>query len=336
MPGIQAQLPAGMKGGIPFDSSVYIRDSIREVLKTLTETLLIVVLVIFLFLGSVRSVIIPVVAIPISLIGAVFIMQAAGFTINLLTLLAIVLSVGLVVDDAIVMVENVERHLHEGKSPFQAALDAARELVGPIIAMTITLAAVYTPVAIQGGLDRLALPRVRLHARRRGDRLRHRGADPVADDGLEAPARRRHRARLRRLRQPAVRVGSARLHAAAQRARCSYRPVVLTLWVIVMLLIVPFYMFSQKELAPAEDQGVVFGIIQAGANATIDQTKLFADEIYKVFQSFPETDSTFQIVFPTGGFAGMVVKPVERAEEEHRAAPGARRRRSCRRSRACG
>src|SRR4029079_9609117 len=152
MPGIQAQLPAGMKGGIPYDSTVYIRDSIDEVLKTLTETLLIVIVVIFLFLGSVRSVIIPVVAIPISLIGAVFIMLTAGFTINLLTLLAIVLSVGLVVDDAIVMVENVERHLHEGKTPFQAAIDAARELVGPIIAMTITLAAVYTPVAIQGGL----------------------------------------------------------------------------------------------------------------------------------------------------------------------------------------
>src|SRR4029077_18648368 len=143
---------AGMKAGIPYDSTAYIQDAIDEVLKTLTETILIVVIVIFLFLGSVRSVIIPVVAIPISLVGAVFLMLAAGFTINLLTLLAIVLSVGLVVDDAIVMVENVERHLHEGKTPLQAALDAARELVGPIIAMTITLAAVYTPVAIQGGL----------------------------------------------------------------------------------------------------------------------------------------------------------------------------------------
>ena len=121
-------------------------------LTTLTDTLLIVVFVIFLFLGSLRSVIIPVVAIPISLIGAVFLMMAGGFTINLLTLLAIVLSVGLVVDDAIVMVENVERHLHEGKKPFDAALAAARELVGPIIAMTITLAAVYTPLALQGGL----------------------------------------------------------------------------------------------------------------------------------------------------------------------------------------
>ena len=151
-PSIQAQLPAGMKLGVPYDSTAYIQDAIHEVLKTLTETLLIVILVIFLFLGSVRAVIIPVVAIPISLIGAVFLMLAAGFTINLLTLLAIVLSVGLVVDDAIVMVENVERHLHAGMAPVQAAIDAARELVGPIIAMTITLAAVYAPIGIQGGL----------------------------------------------------------------------------------------------------------------------------------------------------------------------------------------
>ena len=152
LPDIQAQLPAGMKLGIPYDSTEYIQDAIDEVLTTLTETLLIVVVVIFLFLGSVRALIIPVVAIPISLVGAVFLMLVAGFTINLLTLLAIVLSVGLVVDDAIVMVENVERHLQSGKGAFQAAIDAARELVGPIIAMTITLAAVYAPVGIQGGL----------------------------------------------------------------------------------------------------------------------------------------------------------------------------------------
>src|SRR5919112_4811843 len=152
IPGIRAQLPAGMKVGLPYDSTVYIQDSIREVLKTLSETLLIVILVIFLFLGSLRAVIIPVVAIPISLIGAVFLMLVAGFTVNLLTLLAIVLSVGLVVDDAIVMVENVERHIHQGKKPMRAAIDGARELVGPIIAMTITLAAVYAPIGIQGGL----------------------------------------------------------------------------------------------------------------------------------------------------------------------------------------
>src|SRR5438093_7914705 len=141
-----------MKVGIPYDSTEYIKDAIKEVLKTLIGTLLIVIVVIFLFLGSMRSVLIPVVAIPISLVGAVFLMLAAGFTINLLTLLAIVLSVGLVVDDAIVMVENVERHLHAGKPPHRAAIDAARELVGPIIAMTITLAAVYAPIGLQGGL----------------------------------------------------------------------------------------------------------------------------------------------------------------------------------------
>ena len=308
MPGIQAQLPAGMKGGIPYDSTVYIQDSINEVLKTLTETLVIVILVIFLFLGSVRSVIIPVVAIPISLIGAVFIMLVAGFTINLLTLLAIVLSVGLVVDDAIVMVENVERHLHEGKTPFQAALDAARELVGPIIAMTITLAAVYTPVAIQGGLTgslfrefaftlagavlvsgivALTLtPMMSSKMLRAGDTER----------GFAGFVNRR----FEHVRDLYTRVLSGTL---------KYRPVVLTLWVIVTLLTVPFYMFSQKELAPAEDQGIIFGIVQAAANSTLDQTKLFSDQIDKTFRTFPETASTFQIIFPTGGFAGMAVKP---------------------------
>jgi multidrug efflux pump len=152
MEAIQRQLPSGMQARVAYDATAYINNAIREVLKTLGDTLLIVVVIIFLFLGSLRSVFIPVVAIPLSLIGAVFLMQVAGFTINLLTLLAIVLSVGLVVDDAIVVVENVERHLSEGKSPLEAALVGARELVGPIVAMTITLAAVYTPIGLQGGL----------------------------------------------------------------------------------------------------------------------------------------------------------------------------------------
>ena len=150
---IQKELPSGMTGQIAYDATAYINDAIHEVVKTLIDTLLIVMVVIFLFLGSIRSVIVPIVAIPISLIGALFLMQVFGFTLNLLTLLAIVLSVGLVVDDAIVVVENVERHLREGHvSPLDAALQGARELIGPIIAMTITLAAVYTPIALQGGL----------------------------------------------------------------------------------------------------------------------------------------------------------------------------------------
>src|SRR5712671_3103794 len=152
LPQIERQLPAGMKISVPYDSTKYINDALQEVTHTLLETLLIVIVVIFLFLGSFRSVLIPVVAIPISLIGAAFLMLVFGFTLNLLTLLAIVLSVGLVVDDAIVVVENVERHLHEGLKPYDAAVKGARELFGPIIAMTITLAAVYAPIGFQGGL----------------------------------------------------------------------------------------------------------------------------------------------------------------------------------------
>src|SRR5512137_931604 len=149
---IQKELPSGLNGRIAYDATKYIEDAIHEVLKTLSETLLIVSIVIFLFLGSLRSVLVPLVAIPISLIGAIFLMQVFGFTLNLLTLLAIVLSVGLVVDDAIVIVENVERHIREGQTPLNAALLGARELIGPVIAMTVTLAAVYAPIGLQGGL----------------------------------------------------------------------------------------------------------------------------------------------------------------------------------------
>src|SRR5436853_453659 len=240
IPGIREQLPTGMKVGIPYDSTAYIQDAINEVLHTLTETLLIVIVVIFLFLGSFRSVLIPIVAIPVSLIGAVFLMLMAGFTINLLTLLAIVLSVGLVVDDAIVMVENVERHLHMGKSSFQAAKDAARELVGPIIAMTITLAAVYAPVGIQGGLTgalfrefaftlsgavivsgivALTLsPMMGSKLLRAGDT--DRGFSGIVNRTFE------------RVRQ---------WYGRTLGGTLQYRPVVLVLWAIVVLLIVPFY-----------------------------------------------------------------------------------------------
>ncbi len=152
MPDIQRLLPQEIECQINYDSTEYIRDAIHEVAKTLVEAMVIVVIVIFLFLGSIRTILIPVVAIPISLIGTAFVMLLLGFTINLLTLLAIVLAVGLVVDDAIVVVENVERHIHKGLPPLEAAIIAARELVGPIIAMTITLAAVYAPIGIQGGL----------------------------------------------------------------------------------------------------------------------------------------------------------------------------------------
>ncbi len=308
LPEIESQLPPGMKAGVPYDSTAYIQDAINEVLSTLSETLLIVVVVIFLFLGSFRSVLIPVVAIPISLIGAVFLMLIAGFTINLLTLLAIVLSVGLVVDDAIVIVENVERHLHMGKTPFQAAKDAARELVGPIIAMTITLAAVYAPVGIQGGLTGALFREFAFTlagavivsgvvaltlSPMMGSKLLRAGD---TDRGFAGWVNRRFES-----------VRSA--YSRTLSGTLQYRPIVLTVWAIIVLLIVPFYMFSQRELAPAEDQGVVFGVIQAAPNSTLDQTNLFTNQVYDVYHSFPESGSIFQITSPNGGFGGMVTKP---------------------------
>jgi multidrug efflux pump len=308
MPEIQAQLPAGMQGVIAYDSTKYIEDAISEVLKTLSETLAIVIIVIFLFLGSVRSVLIPVVAIPISLVGAVFLMLLAGFSINLLTLLAIVLSVGLVVDDAIVMVENVQRHIQLGESPFEAAIHGARELVGPIIAMTITLAAVYAPIGLQGGLTGALFREFAFTlagavivsgvvaltlSPMMGSKLLRAGGAERGFAGMIS----RHFETVRRT--------YARLLAGI----LAWRPVVLTLWGIVAVLMVPFYLFSQKELAPKEDPGVLFGIVQAAPNSTLDQTELFTSEVNSVYQSFPETDKTFQLTFPTGGFSGMVTKP---------------------------
>ena len=308
IPGIEAQLPTGMKVGIPYDSTAYIHDAINEVLTTLTETLLIVIVVIFLFLGSVRSVLIPVVAIPISLVGAAFLMLAAGFTINLLTLLAIVLSVGLVVDDAIVMVENVERHVQAGKRPFRAAIDGARELIGPIIAMTITLAAVYAPVGIQGGLTGALF---REFAFTLSGAVIVSGvvaltlSPMLSAKLLKAGHSERGFAGFVNRRFESVRT----VYTRALTSTLRYRPVMLVLWAIVAVLMVPFYMFSMRELAPAEDQGVVFSIVQAAPNATIDQTRLFATKIHDVYRSVPEAGSIFQLMFPSGGFGGMVTKP---------------------------
>jgi multidrug efflux pump len=308
IPGIEAQLPTGMKVGIPYDSTAYIHDAINEVLTTLSETLLIVIVVIFLFLGSFRSVLIPVVAIPISLVGAAFLMLVAGFTINLLTLLAIVLSVGLVVDDAIVMVENVERHVQAGKRPIRAAIDGARELIGPIIAMTITLAAVYAPVGIQGGLTGALFREFAFTlsgavivsgvvaltlSPMLGARLLREGH---SERGFAGFVNRRFE-------------GVRSVYTRMLTSTLRYRPVMLVLWFIVALLMVPFYMFSQRELAPSEDQGVVFSVVQAAPNATIDQTKLFASQIYDVYHAVPEAGSIFQLMYPNGGFGGMVTKP---------------------------
>jgi len=305
---IQKDLPTGMSGNIAYDATKYIDDALHEVLKTLSETLAIVAIVVFLFLGSLRSVMIPLIAIPISLIGAVFLMQVFGFSLNLLTLLAIVLSVGLVVDDAIVIVENVERHVRAGKKPIEAALLGARELIGPIIAMTITLVAVYAPIGLQGGLTGslfrefaftlagavfisgiVALTLSPLMA----SRLLTAGHE---EEGLVGRINRG----FDRLRRGYGRVLDATLAS---------RPAVYAIWIGLSLMTIPMFMFAASELAPAEDQGVIFGIVEADGNATIDQTTFYTEAEYRIFTNFPETEKTFQITMPDNGFGGMVLQP---------------------------
>ena len=308
LPELRKMLPPGMTLDVPYDSTDFIRDSIKEVFKTLTETLLIVVLVIFLFLGSLRSVLIPVVAIPISLIGTAFIMVLFGFSVNLLTLLAVVLAVGLVVDDAIVVVENVERHIHEGFSPLHAALRSGRELFGPIIAMTITLAAVYTPIGIQGGLTGALFREFAFTL-----------AGAVLISGIVALTLSPMMA-SRLLRRGDVTRGYAgwinRRFTALQHAyvrllasMLRHRAAVLTVAGFWALILPVLYLLSPKELSPKEDQGIVYCIVQASPFSTIDQTLLYSDLVKDAMFSLPETGHTFQIIRPDGGFGGIRTVP---------------------------
>ncbi len=310
MAAISKELPSGLTGFVAYDATKYIEDAIHEVLKTLTETLLIVSVVIFLFLGSFRSVLIPLAAIPLSLIGGVFLMQTFGFSLNLLTLLAVVLSVGLVVDDAIVVVENVERHVREGKSPFDAAILGARELVGPVIAMTITLATVYAPIAFQGGLTGSLFREFALTL-----------AGAVTISGIVAltlspvmAAHFLHKEVEERGLPGFINRQFERLKIFYGRvidATLAARPAVYSLWLGLSLVMVPMFYFAWngKELAPTEDQGVVFGILEGPADATIEATSFYADEVFKKFSSVPEYDHAFQLTFSDSGFGGIVTKP---------------------------
>lgn len=306
IPLIEENLPAGLEVGVPYDATKYIEDAINEIGKTLAETLSIVIIVIFLFIGSVRAVAVPVVAMPLSLIGAAFLMLVFGFSINLLTLLAIVLSVGLVVDDAIVVLENVERHLRMGKGRKEAAIDAARELVGPIIAMTLTLATVYVPIGFQGGLTGALFREFAFTL-----------AGAVVISGIIAltlspmmcskilPKEFKPNGLVARLERGFEKLRGAygRVLASALRSR----PVVNTMAVLIVLLAVPFFIFSAKELAPQEDQGVVFSILEGPPTGTLEQTLLYSTEVLEIFEGVPEMENTFLISFPGAGVPGQSV-----------------------------
>jgi len=305
---IQRELPEQIKATIAYDGTAYIQNAIDEVVQTLLETILIVVVVIFLFLGSLRSVLVPVVAIPVSLIGAVFLMQLFGFTINLLTLLAVVLSVGLVVDDAIVVVENVERHVREGMKPIDAALVGARELIGPIISMTITLAAVYAPIAFQGGLTGSLFREFALTL-----------AGAVTISGVVAltlspmmsarliTASHEEKGLTGFVNRTFERVKNT--YARHLEASFQARGIIYTAWAVISLLAAAMFFQSPRELAPVEDQGVIFGIVNTPSNSTLDQVAQSTREVNRVLMEIPETRFTFQITFPSGGFWGDGLKP---------------------------
>ncbi len=312
-PDIQSQLPAGLTGTIVYDSTKFVNSSIDEVIKTLVEAILIVTVVVFVFLGSLRSVLIPLIAIPLSIIGAFTVMLALGYSINLLTLLSIVLAIGLVVDDAIIVVENVSRHLEEGMTRKDAALRAARELANPILAMTIVLIAVYVPIGFMGGLTGalftefaftlvgtviisaiIALtlsPMLCSRLLKAPDPSSHSWQDRLVlflDRSFDRLHRRYERT----------------LHGSLNHV-----PVVAVMAFIILGSIYYLYTTSTSELAPQEDQGVLISVAFNSPTATVEQRGLYMRQIYDVYKSHPETDHVFQLNTPQQVIGGMVLKP---------------------------
>lgn len=312
-PEIQAQLPHGLEANIVYDTSTFVTKSIAEVVKGLLEALVIVIFVVFAFLGSPRSVAIPIVAIPLSLVGTFAIMLLLGFSINLLTLLALVLAIGLVVDDAIIVVENVNRHIEEGAQPMEAALVAARELVGPILAMTVVLVAAYVPIGFQGGLTgalftefaftlvgAVAVSMVialtltpmmcsRILKPHLADRS---GWEERLSDFIDR--------RFSEIHRPYTRM----LHGSLKTV-----PVTLVFAALILGSIYFLYTSAKSELAPNEDQGALPAQVTNAPNATLQQKLLNSDQVTKIFRSFPETDRALQIEAPGFSFDIMALKP---------------------------
>lgn len=310
-PDVQRQLPSGLTGKIVYDSTDFINTSISEVVKTLAEALLIVTVVIFLFLGSFRAVLVPVIAMPLSLVGTFFVMLVLGYSINLLTLLALVLAIGLVVDDAIIVVENVDRHMREGKTPTQAALIAARELGGPILAMTVVLVAVYVPIGFQGGLTGAlftefaftlagAVAVSGVVALTLSPMMCSRFFKPEQDNGRLAMAIERNFERLHHGYQSLL------------RKLLQTWPVLIVMGVILMGCLGLMFKMSKFELAPEEDQGIVLSQIAGAPTATINQMQTYADQIFQTAKDLPEYAQLFQLTGVPSvntGIAGVLLKP---------------------------
>jgi multidrug efflux pump len=311
MPEIERNLPPSIKMEVAYDSTKFIQASIDEVKSTLAQAVAIVIVVIFLFLGSFRSVLIPIVTIPLSLIGAGTIMAALGFSVNLLTLLAMVLAIGLVVDDAIVVLENVYRHIEQGRTPAQAALIGAREIASPVISMTLTLAAVYAPIGFLGGVTGALFREFAFTL-----------AGAVIISGIVAVTlspmmcsllltREMSQGRFARV----IDRGFSRLaewYGRKLERSLDYRPVTALFAAAVFASLAFMYMNTKAELAPEEDQGVLFALTKSPQYANLDYADSYGDKLDKAFASFPETDLRFVLngrFGPNQGIAGAILKP---------------------------
>ncbi len=310
-PDVQSQLPTGLTGKIVYDSTDFINTSIEEVIATLVEALLIVTVVIFLFLGSLRAVLVPVIAMPLSLVGTFFVMLVLGYSINLLTLLALVLAIGLVVDDAIIVVENVDRHMREGKTPWQASMVAARELGSPILAMTVVLIAVYVPIGFQGGLTGALFTEFAFTL-----------AGAVTVSAVVALTLSPMMcSRFFKAEQDSGKFAMA-IERTFERVHHGYRgllrgvlttwPVLIVMGLILVILLGIMFKTSNYELAPEEDQGIVLSQIQGPPTATIDQMQTYADQVFRIAKSIPAYEQMFQLTgVPSinAGIAGVLLKP---------------------------
>ncbi|WP_025996273.1 multidrug efflux RND transporter permease subunit [Pseudomonas viridiflava] len=311
MPELENQLPPSLKVSIAYDATLFIQASIHEVVKTLIEAVLIVIVVVFLFLGALRSVLIPVVTIPLSMVGVLFFMQLMGYSINLLTLLAMVLAIGLVVDDAIVVVENIHRHIEEGRTPFDAAIEGAREIAMPVVSMTITLAAVYAPIGFLEGLTGALFREFALTL-----------AGAVVISGIVALTLSPMMCAML-LRPEENPSGLAhRLDQAFESLKVRYqrilhatlntRPVVVVFAIIVLCLIPVLLMFTKSELAPDEDQGIIFMMATSPQPTNLNYINAYTDRFVTLFKAFPEYYSSFQINGFNGvqtGVGGFLLKP---------------------------
>jgi multidrug efflux pump len=304
---IQPTLPKDIDMQMAYDGTVFMEDALKEITKTLGETIAIVGLVVFLFMGSVRTALVPLLAMPVSLIGAGLVMYALGFSLNLLSMLAIVLSVGLVVDDAIVVVENVARHVREGKSRVDAGLVGARELLGPIVAMTITLAVVYAPIGFQGGLTgslflEFALT---LAAAVIVSGIVAVTLSPVMSAHFVHPQGKEGRLTVLVNRGfDVVRRAYARLLEGALAIRWA----IVAASLLVMVAAWPLYMFSRSELAPVEDEGHIFLFLDASPDSTLAASNRESLNVVGKITAFPETKFMWSLTAAWGGFGGLVAK----------------------------